>query len=458
MKFKRRFVKKFKYNYKTRFLFPLFFLVIIGLGLGYAYLQTDLAIVGVTKLKDNEWNVHFDNVQPVPGSVTPVTAPSISDLTTVNFSAQLENPGDKYEFYIDVVNSGTIDAMVDSLILLPELTTDQAKYLSYEVTYRNGAPISQHELLTQGQTKTLKVSFKYVENSDTSNYPQENTTFNISATVNYVQASNQAVDYIGANPCTYNGELVQGAEYVSGQYTYRYMQEKEYSGWGDIDDAGWGVSLTNHSSTNPVTSTLCSSINNKPIISMKMMFVEAQATSIDLSSIDTSNVTDMNGMFYYNQTNNLDLSHFDTTNVTNMSGMFYSSQATTLDLSSFNTSNVTNMEDMFFNSQATVLNLSSFDTSNVTNMLEMFSNSQAPTLDLSSFDTSNVTNMSGMFYLSQATTLDLSSFDTSNVTQTDSMFTSAAATAGYGKTQADCDKFNSSSYKPSGLVFVVKGS
>ena len=458
MKFKRRFVKKFKYNYKTRFLLPLLVLVCVALGLGYAYLQTDLAIVGVTKLKDNEWNVHFDNVQPVPGSVEPVIAPSISDLTTVNFSAQLENPGDKYEFYIDVVNSGTIDAMVDSLILLPELTTDQAKYLSYEVTYRGGAPISQHELLTQGQTKTLKVSFKYLENSDTSNYPQENTTFNISATVNYVQANNQAVDYIGANPCTYNGELVQGAEYVNGQYTYRYMQEKEYSGWGDIDDAGWGVTLTDHNSSNPVTSTMCSSINNRPIISMKMMFVDAQATSIDLSSIDTSNVTNMNGMFYNNQTNNLDLSHFDTTNVTNMSGMFYCSQATTLDLSSFNTSNVTNMEVMFFNSQATVLNLSSFDTSNVTNMSSMFSGSQATTLDLSSFDTRKVNNMNGMFAESQATTFDLSSFDTSSVSVMEMgfMFSGTSATTGYGRTQADCDKFNSSSYKPAGLVFTVK--
>ena len=100
MKFKRRFVKKFKYNYKTRFLIPLFVLVCVALGLGYAYLRTDLSIVGVTKLKDNEWNVHFDNIQPVEGSVEPVTAPSTSELTTVSFSAQLENPGDKYEFIL----------------------------------------------------------------------------------------------------------------------------------------------------------------------------------------------------------------------------------------------------------------------------------------------------------------------------------------------------------------------
>ena len=194
MKFKRRFVKKFKYNYKTRFLLPLLVLVCVSLGLGYAYLQTDLAIVGVTKLKDNEWNVHFDNVQPVPGSVTPTAEPSISELTTVNFSAQLENPGDKYEFYIDVVNSGTIDAMVDSLILLPELTTDQAKYFSYNVIYSDGIEIEKYHLLEAGSTETLKVSFKYLENADTTNYPQADTTFNVSVTVNYIQANDNATE------------------------------------------------------------------------------------------------------------------------------------------------------------------------------------------------------------------------------------------------------------------------
>ena len=107
---------------------------------------------------------------------------------------------------------------------------------------------------------------------------------------------------------------------------------------------------------------------------------------------------------------------------------------------------------------ATTIDLSSFDTSNVTNMLGMFSGSQATTLDLSSFDTRKVNNMNEMFYGSQATTLDLSSFDTSSVSVMEMgfMFSSTSATTGYGRTQADCDKFNSSSGKPAGLTFTVK--
>jgi len=143
-------------------------------------------------------------------------------------------------------------------------------------------------------------------------------------------------------------------------------------------------------------------------------------------------------------------------NVTDMSSMFRGSSATTLDLSSLDTSNVTDMSLMFRLSKATTLDLSSFDTSNVTDMHDMFSDSKATTLDLSSFDTSNVTNMRQMFRLSKATTLDLSSFDTSNVTDMGNMFNSSSATTGYARTQADANRFNNSSNKPSKLRFVVK--
>ncbi|MDD6272405.1 MAG: BspA family leucine-rich repeat surface protein, partial [bacterium] len=158
--------------------------------------------------------------------------------------------------------------------------------------------------------------------------------------------------------CTYDGELKQGAEYVWGQYTYRYMQEGGYSlgytnVWNNISLDGWGVQLTDKSSVKPVNSKLCSSINGKPIVSMSYMFWNSQATTLDLSSFDTSKVTDMNSMFYHSSATSLNLNNFDTSNVTSMANMFDGSKVTTLDLSSFDTSKVTNMSDMFYDSQAT---------------------------------------------------------------------------------------------------------
>ncbi len=226
--------------------------------------------------------------------------------------------------------------------------------------------------------------------------------------------------------CTFDGDLTIGAEYVNGQYTYRYMQEGEYvfSGlsWHNITTDGWGVILTDRTSTEPVTSKLCSSISGKPIVSMSSMFSESQAKTLDVSSFDTSNVTNMYMMFSSTKATALDVSNFDTSKVTNMSGMFRESYAKTLDVSSFDTSNVTNMAGMFSLSKATTIDVSNFDTSKVTNMVYMFTNTKATTLDLSNFDTSKVTDMSYMFSLSKATTIDVSNFDTSKVTNMDYMF------------------------------------
>ena len=180
------------------------------------------------------------------------------------------------------------------------------------------------------------------------------------------------------------------------------------------------------------------------------------ATPVTRVDSNNRNVTNMSYMFCDSKATTFDLSSFDTSNVTTMTNMFRGSKATTLDLSSFDTSKVTNMTSMFRDSKATTLDLSSFDTSNVTNMSYMFYYSKATTLDLSSFDTSNVTTMTNMFRGSKATTLDLSSFDTSKVTNMNNMFYSASATTGYARTQADADRFNNSSNKPSALVFVVK--
>ena len=253
--------------------------------------------------------------------------------------------------------------------------------------------------------------------------------------------------------CTFDGEMVQGAEFVKGQYTYRYMQEGIYSSsglaWANIEEDGWGVQLTDKTSTEPVTTKLCTSINNKPITSMSHMFYGSSATTIDLSSFDTSNVTNMSGMFKESAATALDLSNFDTSNVTNMWYMFSWSRATILDLSSFNTSNVTDMSGMFGYTKITTLDLSNFNTSNVTNMSWMFIDSKATNLNLSSFDTSNVTTMHAMFYGNNATTLDLSSFDTSKVNNMGYMFYNNTNL----KTIYVSDKFNTNAVTSSDRMF-----
>ena len=290
---------------------------------------------------------------------------------------------------------------------------------------------------------TIKVTF--IDTGKPQNY-NKNKTFE--GKLGITESSVKAVY------CTYDGELTQGAEYVNGQYTYRYMQEGvyKYSGlaWQNITSDGWGVQLTDKTSTDAVTSKVCTYINNKPVVSMSYMFKYSQAITLDVSNFDTSNVTNMRSMFYNSQATTLDVSNFNTSKVTNMTEMFCSSQATILDVSNFNTSNVIYMGLMFAASKATTLDVSNFNTSNVTDMHSMFATSQAATIDLSSFDTSNVTNMNEMFSDSQATTLDLSNFDTSKVTIMSQMFSNSKATT------IDVSNFNTS--KVTNMSFMISNS
>ncbi|WP_349550400.1 BspA family leucine-rich repeat surface protein [Leuconostoc pseudomesenteroides] len=171
-----------------------------------------------------------------------------------------------------------------------------------------------------------------------------------------------------------------------------------------------------------------SDFNTESVTDMQFMFTESAATTLNLSHFDTSIVKSMWYMFAGSKAPTLDLSGFDTSAVTNMSYMFYDSAATTLDLSHFNTSAVTNMSSMFYGSKATMLDLSHFNTGEVADMSWMFTHSKAPMLDLSHFDTSKVTDMYYMFYGSTATTINLSNFNTSKVTDMSGMFYNSAAT------------------------------
>ena len=233
--------------------------------------------------------------------------------------------------------------------------------------------------------------------------------------------------------CTTTDTLTQGLKYVNGQYTYAYKQEGAYASsgiaWSNINNNGWGVQLSDKTSTNAVTSKVCTYINNKPITSMSNMFESSQSRTLDLSNFDTSNVTNMRNMFMGSKATTIDVSNFDTSNVTNMYAMFYDSQATALDLSNFDTSNVTNMRNMFMGSKATTIDVSNFNTSKVTSMSDMFHLSQATTIDVSNFDTSKVTDMFSMFMGSKATTIDVSNFNTSKVTDMTQMFSNSQATA-----------------------------
>ena len=377
-------------------------------------------------------------------SINTLTVPT--GETIVDVKVNNLNPVDTYYKLLYLKNTNITVKYYESTKDTDDVVTTYNKP-NDSITSRNSNIVKL--LITNSSTSSQNIAFTMKGGYIT------NTLEDIVVPSTYSEITNIETPSSNTYFCKTSDTLTQGLEYVNGQYTYGYKIEAvEYSSgsglpWTNISSNGWGVQLTNKTSTDSVSSKLCTYINNKPIVSMRLMFRNSKAKNLDLSNFNTGNVTNMGGMFAESQATTLDLSGFDTSKVTNMSNMFQFSQATTLDISHFNTSKVTDMSDMFFMSQATTLDLSSFNTSKVTDMRYMFYGSKVTTLDLSSFDTSKVTDMSGMFYESQATTLDLSSFNTSKVTNMRNMFYHSNIL----KTIYTSDKFNTNLVTTSDNMF-----
>ena len=180
--------KKNKKSYVWLALFAL-----IGITIGYAVLSTTLNINGKSTISKNTWDVHFDNINVTDESVEAVKLPTIEDDTTVDFEIALNMPGDFYEFTVDVVNNGTIDAMIESINKTPILTEEQAKYLDYTITYQNNLEITSKQLVKKDESVRLKVRVEIRKDIDPSDLPEVGDVLYLSFTANYQQADETGI-------------------------------------------------------------------------------------------------------------------------------------------------------------------------------------------------------------------------------------------------------------------------
>lgn len=181
------------------------------------------------------------------------------------------------------------------------------------------------------------------------------------------------VKMVKPNDCTYEGELYNGANYVNGQYVYAYNSKPNYSGWSATDVSGWSVRVNNPSSTDPITTKFCTSINDIPIVDASYAFRGSAAEEIDFSSWDTSNITRFDNMFQGSRVKEIDFTGLDTSKVISMMSAFYQTpnlvkiEAPNLDFSS-----LTNINSMFqgglLGPGDIYLNLDNWYTPNLTRM------------------------------------------------------------------------------------------
>ena len=460
-----------KYKKKNK-IFLLAILVLV-VSIGYALLSTTLNINGIAGINKNAFDIHWDrdSVAVTDGSIEG-NVPTVSgdNDSIVEFTTELELPGDFYEFTVDAINEGTIDGVVTlsdktTYKLVNEEYVEQAlpSYIKYSVTYEDGTTLPKigDVLVADGGTQKYKVRVEY--DSEATTLPAEPETYKFEYEVKYEQYkedANSPLD-ITFNP---NGgtvdttsKKVERGETV-GELPLPEKNGVPFEGWYTDIDAGhkisvdempernttyyahWADSYTIFNTGKNVNFDIKTLVGDNPsgdtpwFVEDNYVYGFYRSETAPDSSYTTINLASEGEIpIYAWYTNNNIYWYTEATNVflnEDASYMFSSFKSLSNIDTSFKTSNTTNMSFMFtLTSALSSINLNNFDTSNVTIMRNMFSGTGIRELDLTSFNTSKVTDMSGMFATSRCSVINLSSFDTSKVTDMSSMFASSSITS-----------------------------
>ena len=176
-------------------------ILLLLLGIGYAALRTTLKINGVVDVDKVTWDVHFENVQITQGSVQANPAPTTDETTTteMTYTIDFTKPGDFYEFTVDIVNDGTIDAMInllDNKSYSSNGTTEinLPNYLTSTTTYSDGFLIKQNHLLERQTREKIKVRIEFKKDIQPSDLPSDgDTTIVFKFISKYKQADETAI-------------------------------------------------------------------------------------------------------------------------------------------------------------------------------------------------------------------------------------------------------------------------
>ena len=193
---------------KQKKLLALSFVLLLFLSIGFALLEQNLNITGTTIISNGSWSIHFvgnptDSFSLSTGSVTG-THTYDTNYKSISFNNTLSIPGDFFEFTVDIINDGSVDAMLNAVPTLSIVdnkgkatTSDDSEYTSTDlitsiITYSDGIEPSQYDELKQGDTETIRVRIEFkkdIQNSDLENLPLH-LTFNLNPV--YVQSDNNA--------------------------------------------------------------------------------------------------------------------------------------------------------------------------------------------------------------------------------------------------------------------------
>ena len=196
--------------------------IIMFIAIGFALLSTDLDIIGNYSIRSVKWDIHFENASTTSGSVS--GEPSIiDDDTTVSYTFTFNNPTDYYEFTVDAVNDGSMDAIiteVDNGIYdsTGENRIEMPDFLEYSViNTTTNEKLKVGQTLNKNTTNVYKVKVNMRDNLGDNEIPRSYTGITFKLNVNYAQKKK-------------NSES-------------SYMYYNGYANLGDAKDSLWEYSI-----------------------------------------------------------------------------------------------------------------------------------------------------------------------------------------------------------------------
>ena len=182
-------------------------IVVAGLTIAFAALSTTLNINGTAYLDAAKWGIKFENLSSPTkiGSATTTGTAKIeesksAEITGINVS--LSTPGDKVTYTVDLVNKGTINAKIDN-IKKTVLTQEQQRYLTFKVTDQNGKEVSEGDILSAGETRSLTITIEFIKDLTKEDLPTSTSTISLSYKLNFVQTDEKATTSASSNEaCT----------------------------------------------------------------------------------------------------------------------------------------------------------------------------------------------------------------------------------------------------------------
>lgn len=144
-------------------------------------------VIPVIVPDDINWKIVFKNINIDNGSVRAVSDAMIMPSNTeVEYEIVLREPGEYYSFTVNVENDGNVDAKIYDIVR-SGITTEQEKFLTFEVTYLDGTPISKNDTLLKGKSKTIKVMTKFRDDVSDEDLPSTSQTLKLVYKLIYIQ-------------------------------------------------------------------------------------------------------------------------------------------------------------------------------------------------------------------------------------------------------------------------------